>query len=111
ASTASAVLFFHSLSILPIAEATVLLFSAPLMIAPMARWILGEKFRRMALWALAIGFVGMLITVQGADMGSTDPRRLEGVLAGMGTAVLYALSLVLLRQVAQKDDAVVTSFL
>jgi len=33
------------------------------------------------------------------------------VLAGMGTAVLYALSLVLLRQVAQKDDAVVTSFL
>ena len=33
ASTASAVLFFHALTVLPIAEATVLIFVAPLMIA------------------------------------------------------------------------------
>jgi S-adenosylmethionine uptake transporter len=111
ASTASAVLFFHCLSVLPIAEATVLIFCAPLMIAPLARWILGERFRRMAVWALVIGFVGMLITVQGEDMAAMDARRLEGILSGVGAAVLYALSVVLLRQLAQKDDAVVTAFL
>lgn len=111
ASTISAVLFFHCLTILPIAEATVLLFSAPLMIAPLARWILGERFRSMAIWALAIGFAGMLLTVQGEDFAAMDPRRLEGIVSGVGTAVLYALSLVLLRQLAQKDDAVVTAFL
>jgi S-adenosylmethionine uptake transporter len=111
ASTCSAVLFFHCLSILPIAEATVLIFCAPLMIAPLARWILGEKFRRMALFALAIGFAGMLVTVQGEDFGAMDARRIEGILSGVGAALLYALSLVLLRQLAQKDDAIVTAFL
>jgi S-adenosylmethionine uptake transporter len=111
ALTVSAVLFFHCLTILPIAEATVLLFSAPLMIAPLARWILGEKFRAMAIWALVIGFAGMLLTVQGEDFAAMDSRRLEGILSGIGTSVLYALSLVLLRQLAQKDDAIVTAFL
>jgi S-adenosylmethionine uptake transporter len=111
ASTLSAVLFFHCLSVLPIAEATVLIFCAPLLIAPLARWILGERFRHAAIWALLIGFAGMLITVQGADLGAADPRRLEGVLSGVGAAGLYALSLVLLRQLAQKDDAIVTAFL
>lgn len=111
ASTCSAVLFFHCLTVLPIAEATVLIFCAPLMIAPLARWILGERFRRMAVWALVIGFIGMLITVQGEDMSAMDARRLEGILSGIGAAVLYALSVVLLRQLAQKDDAIVTAFL
>jgi S-adenosylmethionine uptake transporter len=111
ASTCSAVLFFHCLTVLPIAEATVLIFCAPLLIAPLARWILGEKFRRMAVWALVVGFIGMLITVQGEDMAAMDARRIEGILAGAGAAGLYALSLVLLRQLAQKDDAIVTAFL
>jgi S-adenosylmethionine uptake transporter len=111
ASTLSAVLFFHSLAILPLAEATVLLFSAPLLTAPLARWILGEKFRPAAIWALAIGFGGMLLTVQGGDLAAMDARRLEGILSGVATAALYALSLVLLRQLAQKDDAIVTAFL
>jgi S-adenosylmethionine uptake transporter len=111
ASTASAVLFFHCLTVLPIAEATVLIFCAPLMIAPLARWILGERFRRMAVWALVIGFIGMLVTVQGEDMSAMDARRLEGIISGIGASVLYALSVVLLRQVAQKDDAIVTAFL
>lgn len=111
ASTCSAVLFFHCLTVLPIAEATVLIFCAPLMIAPLARWILGERFRRMAVWALIVGFIGMLITVQGEDMSAMDARRLEGILSGVGASVLYALSVVLLRQLAQKDDAIVTAFL
>jgi S-adenosylmethionine uptake transporter len=111
ASTCSAVLFFHCLTVLPIAEATVLIFCAPLMIAPLARWILGERFRRMAVWALVIGFIGMLITVQGEDISAMDARRLEGVLSGISAAALYALSVVLLRQLAQKDDAIVTAFL
>ena len=55
------VLFFHCLTILPIAEATVLIFCAPLMIAPLAWWILGEKMQPMASIALVIGFIGVLI--------------------------------------------------
>jgi S-adenosylmethionine uptake transporter len=111
ASTGSAVLFFHCLTILPIAEATVLIFFAPLMIAPLARWILGEKLRPAAVAALFVGFIGMLITVQGAPEAADNARRIEGIISGVSAACLYALSIVLLRQVAQKDDAIVTAFL
>lgn len=107
----SAVLFFHALAILPIAEATILLFCAPLMIAPLARWLLKEKLRRTAMGALIVGFIGMLITVQGEAVIGENARRLEGVLAGFGAAFVYALSIVLLRQLAQREDALVTSFL
>jgi S-adenosylmethionine uptake transporter len=112
ASTASAVLFFHALTVLPIAEATVLIFIAPLLIAPLARWLLKEKLGRTAVIALVIGFVGVLVTVQG-ESGATieGARRLEGILSGIGAALLYALSIVLLRQIAQKDDVVMTAFL
>ena len=111
ASTISAVLFFHCLSVLPIAEATVLLFCAPLMIAPLAHWLLGEKMRPVAVLALGIGFIGMLITVQGAAGAADSAKRIEGIVSGVVAAGLYSLSIVLLRQLAQKDDAIVTAFL
>lgn len=104
-------LFFNCLTILPIAEATVLIFCAPLMIAPLARWLLGEKLRPSAMLALAVGFVGVLITVQGAEAGAENARRLEGVASGVAAAALYALSMVLLRQLARSDHPVTTAFL
>jgi len=111
AVTGSAVLFFHSLTILPITEATVLIFCAPLMIAPLAWWILGEKMQPIAAVSLVIGFIGVIVTVQGAPEAADAARRVEGIISGFAASVLYALSIVLLRQVAQRDDAIVTAFL
>ncbi|HEX5005666.1 MAG TPA: DMT family transporter, partial [Hyphomonadaceae bacterium] len=104
-------LFFNCLTILPIAEATVLIFCAPLMIAPLARWLLGEKVRPMAGAALVIGFTGMLVTIQGAEGTADNARRVEGIVSGVAAAALYALSMVLLRRLAQRDHAVMTAFL
>ncbi len=104
-------LFFNCLTILPIAEATVLIFCAPLMIAPLARLILGERIRAMAAVALGVGFIGMVITVQGAEGAGDTARRLEGILSGIFAAALYALSMVLLRKLARNDSAVTTAFL
>lgn len=109
--TVCSLLFFNCLTILPIAEATVLIFCAPLMIAPLARWLLGEKLRPAAMLALAVGFVGVLITVQGAEAGAENARRMEGIVSGVAAAALYALSMVLLRQLARSDHAVTTAFL
>jgi S-adenosylmethionine uptake transporter len=108
---ACSLLFFNCLTILPIAEATVLIFCAPLMIAPLAAWLLHEKIRPAAMLALAVGFAGVLVTVQGAEDAGENARRLEGVASGVGAAVLYALSMVLLRQLARNDHAVTTAFL
>lgn len=111
AAAISGVLFFHSLTILPLAEATVLMFAAPLMIAPLASLMLGEKMRAAAMIAIVIGFVGVLVTIQGEPPSEEAARRLEGVLSGVGGAALYALSIVQLRQLAQHDDALLTALL
>jgi len=109
--TACSLLFFNCLTILPIAEATVLIFCAPLMIAPLAAWLLGEKIRPAAMIALAVGFIGVLVTVQGAESAADTARRVEGIASGIAAAALYALSMVLLRQLSRKDDAVAVAFL
>lgn len=109
--TACTLLFFYCLTVLPIAEATVLIFGAPLLIPPFAQVLLKERFRRQAMLALLIGFAGVLVTVQGEKLDLADLPRLLGIAAGVGAAVLYALSVVLLRGLAQKDDAIVISFL
>ncbi len=109
--TACALLFFNCLTILPIAEATVLVFCAPLMISPLARWLLGEVIRPAATFALIVGFVGVLVTVQGAEGAADNARRVEGIVSGVAAAALYALSMVLLRQLSRKDDAVAIAFL
>jgi len=109
--TACSLLFFNCLTILPIAEATVLVFCAPLMISPLARWLLGEAMRPAATAALVVGFVGVLVTVQGAEGAADNARRVEGIVSGVAAAALYALSMVLLRQLSRKDDAVGVAFL
>lgn len=109
--TGSSLLFVNCLTILPIAEATVLIFCAPLMIAPLAAWILHEKVRPAAMLALAVGFAGVLITVQGADAAADNARRMEGIASGTGASACYALSMVLLRQLARNDHVVTTAFL
>lgn len=109
--TSCALLFFNCLTILPIAEATVLVFCAPLMIAPLAAWLLGERMRMASSMALFVGFLGVLVTVQGADDTGENVRRLEGVASGVAAAALYALSMVLLRQLARHDHPVTTAFL
>jgi len=109
--TACSLLFFNCLTILPIAEATVLVFCAPLMISPLARWLLGEAMRPAATAALVVGFVGVLVTVQGAEGAADNARRVEGIVSGIAAAALYALSMVLLRQSSRKDDAVAVAFL
>ena len=109
--TGSSLLFVNCLTILPIAEATVLIFCAPLMIAPLATWLLGEKMRPAAVLALGVGFLGVLVTVQGAEAGADNARRMEGILSGIGASGCYALSMVLLRQLARHDHVVTTAFL
>lgn len=106
ASSVASVTFFHALSILALAEATVVAFAAPLMIAPLAAALLKERLRTLSVVAILVGFAGVVVTVQGEPLYSADnPRRLEGVISALTAAATYALSIVLLRQIAQRDSA------
>lgn len=101
--------FYWSLKTLPLAEAITLSFIAPLLVPPMASMLLGETMQPRMLAAAALGFVGVLVTVQGAP--SFDGDRLLALVAVLGAAVAYAATSVILRARAATDGATIVTLM
>ena len=108
---ASGYCFFWSLSALPLADAIAISFVAPLLIPFFARATLGEAIRIRSVFACLAGFAGVLIAVLGPGPADGPPRQALGVVAVLAAAVLYALSVTLLRGRAAKDGAAVVGLL
>lgn len=106
AQVISAFAFFYSLTQIALAEAVVLGFTAALMIAPIARVILGEKISKVTVGASLIGFCGAALAATANTSGApVDGNRLYGTAAVLGSAVLYALNIVLLRLRTKEEDS------
>jgi drug/metabolite transporter (DMT)-like permease len=101
----TAVLFFWTLTLLPLAEAVAITFTSPFLMVIISRIMLGEPITRRALVAIAVGFAGVLIMLAGRlqDVGGGDPL---GYLTGLGASVSYALTMVLTRSHAGHDEVV-----
>lgn len=99
---ATATSFFYALQTLPLAETIAFSFLSPLFLTAFGILLLKEKLVPRLLVGLAIGFGGMVVMVLGQGAGGRS-LPLPGVLAAIGSAVTYALSLTLLRQRAQQD--------
>ena len=97
--------FFFALTQLALAEATVMGFTAALMIAPIARILLGEKFGAVSVGAAVIGFAGAAVALSGGGhAGPEDGNRMLGIASVFISAIAYATSVVLLRMRAQRED-------
>jgi S-adenosylmethionine uptake transporter len=99
----TAVSFFYALGQLPLAETLVLSFLSPMFIALFGLLMLKERVDARIIGAIVIGFAGTLIVVLGQSAEADAARSWTGVAAALTSAVTYALSLVLLRQRAQRD--------
>jgi drug/metabolite transporter (DMT)-like permease len=99
----TAVSFFYALGQLPLAETLVLSFLSPMFIALFGMLLLRERVDARIVGAIAIGFAGTLVVVLGQTENAGAARSWMGVGAALLSAVTYALSLVLLRQRAQRD--------
>ncbi len=102
----SAFLFFWGLTQLALAEVTVLGFTAVLMVPPLGALILGEPISKWSLAAALIGFGGAALALSASTSGAPeDTNRLLGAGAGLLSALLYALTLILIRLRSRKEDA------
>ncbi len=101
--------FYWSLTRLPLAEAITLSFIAPLLVPPLAALFLKEPMQPRALAAGALGFVGVLVTAQGAPVFAGD--RLLALAAVLVSAVAYAASAILLRARAASDGATLVTLM
>ena len=103
---AGAALFFYALTELPLALATIIGFSAALMVPFVARLLLREAIHPATLIASLLGFVGVGLAVLGGATESLQAATsLNGVVACILAALLYAFILVMLRMRATHEDA------
>lgn len=108
----TALSFFYSVSVLPLAEAVALSFMAPLFMALIARWLLGEPIRRSILTAILLGLSGVAVILQSKiTLGVLDGRTLSGLAAALTSAVAYAFAMVLVRRQTATDSVEIITFL
>jgi len=99
---AMAALFFYGLVRMPLAEGIALSFIAPLIALYLAAATLGETIRPGAVIALLLGIAGVVVIAL-ARLGDADGSQsasVEGIVAVLCSAVLYAWNLVLQRKQA-----------
>lgn len=100
--------FFYALTQLRLAEATALGFTAALLVAPVARVMIGEKISLVTVGATLLGFGGVALAVwEPGGIGETPDgaNRALGLVSLFSSTVGYAFVLVLLRMRATKEDA------
>lgn len=93
--------FFYALGRLPLAEAVLLNYSAPLFIPLAALLWVGEGFSRTLWWPIAIGFIGIGLILK-PGMGLFTPTALIGLAAG----ILSALAMAGIRRLTSTEPAV-----
>ena len=87
--------FMTALIWMPLAEATAIYFTAPLLMVALSPWLLGEQVRRSRWVAVIVGFGGMLLIVR---PGGSLP--LLGTVLMAVAAVCYAIFQLLTRRLA-----------
>lgn len=98
--------FFYALMHLPLAVATIIGFTAALMVPFLAWLLMRERVSPVTLLATAIGFAGAALAVTGRPQsGAVSDQWILGTISCFAAAFLYALMLVMLRMRATKEDA------
>lgn len=92
--------FMTALVTMPLAEATAIYFTAPLIMVALSPWLLGEGVGRAQWTAVLLGFVGMLCIVR---PGASLP--LVGTLLMVVSAICYALFQLLTRLLSGRVPA------
>ena len=89
---------YYAVVNLMLADVTAIMFSRPLFITILAVLLLGESVGLRRWSATAIGFAGMVVMVRPGHFG-VDP----GSVIAIGSALLFALSLTLIRMLASSE--------
>lgn len=95
-----AVLFFWGIGRVPLAQAIALTFIAPLIALLLAVLFLGERIGPRSIAGSVAAFGGVVVIVLGQATGSLGTEALVGSAAIVGSALCYAVNIVLMRRQA-----------
>ena len=97
--------YFAALAVIPLADATALFFVAPLMITVLSIPILGEKVGPMRIWAVIIGFGGVVLMMRPWE--GSDGLGVSRFILSLPviSALAYALNQLLTRKLGAQTRA------
>jgi S-adenosylmethionine uptake transporter len=98
--TVMAALFFWGIGRVPLAQAIALTFIAPLIAMLLAAVTLGVQIGRNSIAGAVAAFAGVIIIVLGQARASVGGDVLLGIAAILGSAICYAVNIVLMRRQA-----------
>jgi len=98
--TVMAVLFFWGIARVPLAQAIALTFIAPLIALLLAVAFLGERVGPRSILGSIAAFAGVIVIVLGQATGTLGGDALIGSAAILGSALCYAVNIVLMRSQA-----------
>ncbi len=99
-------LFIAGLRYIPLAEATAVIFLAPLIVTVLSALVLHEQVSKGQWLAVSIGFLGVLLIVRpGGELFT------PAILLPVGGSICFAIYQLLTRRLASTDHAVTSNFL
>ena len=108
--TIMAVLFFWGIGRVPLAQAIALTFIAPLLALLLAALTLGEHISSKSIIGSGAAFLGVVVIVFGQSRAELRPQVLLGSVAIIGSALCYAVNIVLMRHQALAADPMEITF-
>lgn len=100
------VLFINGLRFIPLAEATAVMFLAPLFVTLLSAWLLREKVSQSQWWVIGAGLLGVLLIVRpGSALFS------PAILYPLGASMSFACYQLLTRYLGRTDHNVTSNFL
>ena len=97
--------FYISLTVLPLGTATALFFVTPFLITIFAHFFLNEKIGPRRWSAVAVGFVGVYVTLN-PDFSNFNYLSLLPILC----ALCYSLSMIIIKKTSDKDSVYTQTF-
>ena len=97
--------FYVSLTVLPLGTATALFFVTPFLITIFAHFILKEKVGPRRWTAVAVGFIGVYVTLN-PDFSNFNYLSLLPILC----ALCYSLSMIIIKMTSDKDSVYTQTF-
>lgn len=82
-------LFFHAISALPLATAITLNYTSPLFLALLTVLVLKERPRLLLIFAVVLGFAGVVLLLNPTFHGSQAGAGLMGLLSGFLAGIAY----------------------
>jgi S-adenosylmethionine uptake transporter len=98
--TVMGLLFFWGLARVPMAQAIALTFISPLIALFLAAAFLGERIGPRTVGGSFLAFLGVLVIFFGQARAELGPGALSGSLAILGSALCYAVNIVMMRRQA-----------